>query len=526
MCGLVGTASSERMKDRSLRGDFMTQGLYIDSIRGWESTGIACVHHKDMRGNPTVFKRALSGGDFVQQRRYDKLIKDADEHAVIIGHNRAATRGDVNDDNAHPFQYGHITLVHNGHISNHWDLPNVREAGAEVDSAHVAYAMAKNGEMETLEAVDGGFTFVWWNANTETLNIARNDKRPLYLCYLEKANSMFWASEDWMLAGLLLRLNASIDTDIGLKFPNPMVWHKFKLDDLRKVEKVPFVKRHAALSGQRGITVTGPVGLPSQRKNWDTQDEYEAMMGTSATSSTGLTTTSETSDGDEVSEIRRSLRNQRAKDARYAGRPTSKKRIETATVALRQLGIRFEEARICKPCHWSRYKNQREFGSILAKCGKDGRYVEVIGCTFKQYDYAYQRATMAVKICNVRKKGDGAVVLVGYLHPASPVLNPSVSLPDRVAAEVDAMDDPVPEFNHRGPGGTMVTLEKFKELTKECCGNCGGWINPMFHERTVWVGSPASALCHVCSGDETILRDLGITIERRFDTDDKVARVH
>src|SRR5579862_8555722 len=143
MCGIVGCASTEGMKNRSARLDYMKMGLDIGSWRGWESTGLALVG-QNAKEAPIVYKRAVNGRDFIQLKIVDKYLNDIEKFPVVIGHNRAATtgRGNIVDHNAHPFQYGKITLVHNGHIRNCHSLKGAAEgAGCQVDSAHVAFSM-------------------------------------------------------------------------------------------------------------------------------------------------------------------------------------------------------------------------------------------------------------------------------------------------------------------------------------------------------------------------------------------------
>src|SRR6185312_6118211 len=97
MCGLLGFASTEGMKRRSLsRGFFMTGFPMVAVDRGMESSGLALV------GNPaevpTIYKKALWGGDFIMHVPVRKYLDDIEKYSVAIGHVRAATsgRGNIN----------------------------------------------------------------------------------------------------------------------------------------------------------------------------------------------------------------------------------------------------------------------------------------------------------------------------------------------------------------------------------------------------------------------------------------------
>ena len=75
--------------------------LVMDSLRGPDSTGVLGV------GGPTighrVAKRALHAVDMLDHKSLTSLILRP--NVMLLGHNRWATQGGINNINAHPFEF-------------------------------------------------------------------------------------------------------------------------------------------------------------------------------------------------------------------------------------------------------------------------------------------------------------------------------------------------------------------------------------------------------------------------------------
>lgn len=202
MCGNWGMITDTNNKNTR---DFMKMGLYVDALRGRHSTGLATIDHRD---EIEINKRALDANDFLTLPAVDKQIMNH-QNRVFIGHNRHATRGSINNINAHPFQHGKITMVHNGSLTQTHNLPD--HMRFEVDSENIAHSLNTIGTLDTLKRLYGAFALVWWDAEEKRVKMARNSERPLTLANIKGSNTVIWGSEYNMLQFVAARSGLKIE---------------------------------------------------------------------------------------------------------------------------------------------------------------------------------------------------------------------------------------------------------------------------------------------------------------------------
>lgn len=192
MCGLVGMFTKYVATDAQLK--LLRNMLYVDQLRGEHATGVAKIN--PATNAVTIHKRAQSATEYLVTEE-TKHFLDKDRCRIYLGHNRYATQGKRDDDNnAHPFQHKHITLVHNGSVDR-WvqsKLDGYNDKDVVVDSHMVAITIAERGIEEAVKLFSGAFALVWWDANDRSLNFLRNSERPLYHAIL-KDGSLIWASQ-------------------------------------------------------------------------------------------------------------------------------------------------------------------------------------------------------------------------------------------------------------------------------------------------------------------------------------------
>lgn len=225
MCGLVGVAGVLTQKDK----DAFRTLLVLDTLRGPHSTGVAAV---DKDGEWGLAKKKGNSWDLFDSREYNSVMSQLSY--VLIGHNRYATKGRINNINAHPFEFQHVVGAHNGTIRKQQNLIDHKEF--EVDSENIYHSINEIGLEDTLAVLDGAYALTYWDKRTEDLVLLRNSERPLCYTFSEDGKTLYWASEEWMLNVALSRCGLKHGEVIDVR---PCNIYRFKID--RKYQPDPIV---------------------------------------------------------------------------------------------------------------------------------------------------------------------------------------------------------------------------------------------------------------------------------------------
>jgi hypothetical protein len=154
----------------------------------------------------------------------DKILRDYSCN-FIIGHVRAATRGNVTDANAHPFDTGRYISAHNGTLHD-----KKYQHSAKTDSEMMFEDVENRGLYSVLRDLESSsaYSIVSFDKTSRELSFATNGKRPLVYAYLNHRRVFFWASEkrqlDFILAGVQ-------DKSDVFKFTEDMIY-TFRPDDV------------------------------------------------------------------------------------------------------------------------------------------------------------------------------------------------------------------------------------------------------------------------------------------------------
>ena len=193
MCGLFGCAGPGI---GTLEMSRLRELAYISGLRGGDGSGIVqglatkrvLRHTLEKTRNDITYFMWYHGN---HSDGNDKILHDYSCN-FILGHVRAATRGDVSDDNAHPFDTGRFISAHNGTLHDKKYHDNEK-----TDSEMMFIDVEKRGLQPVLRDLDAGsaFSISSFDKQNKELIFATNGKRPLVYCYLSKRRVFFWASE-------------------------------------------------------------------------------------------------------------------------------------------------------------------------------------------------------------------------------------------------------------------------------------------------------------------------------------------
>jgi hypothetical protein len=221
MCGMVGVLS------------FTYQGIMDDDyktfmqlwkasvLRGEDGAGLFWVGDKEsgideLKKDETWCSWIKMEGvpyDVINSPQFEQAEVEMRSSRFLFGHCRAKTTGDVTADCAHPFEVGHITMMHNGTLSSINGMDDFNKY--QTDSLALAHALAEGGNdpIPVLKRLNGPAAIIWYNSNTKTLHVYRNHQRPL--SFAREGNKVFIASESMMLSWILSR------NDFQGKYPQP-----------------------------------------------------------------------------------------------------------------------------------------------------------------------------------------------------------------------------------------------------------------------------------------------------------------
>lgn len=220
MCGLVGIAGQMTAKDDAI----IKRLLMYDYFRGPDSTGMAAIR---ANGDVYLAKIASDPVTLFDTGKFKSAISSISR--VYMGHNRAATRGAVNNFNAHPIEYDHIIGAHNGTLDQaSWDrLEKALDEKFPVDSQALIAAIAKLGVKEAIELCTegrdthtGAWSLTWFDKNDNSINFLRNKHRPMWIAHAKDFKRILWASEWWMLeaAGRAENFEFLVEGKEGFRF--------------------------------------------------------------------------------------------------------------------------------------------------------------------------------------------------------------------------------------------------------------------------------------------------------------------
>lgn len=447
------------------------------------STGIAA---KEPKQDVEIRKLAIDPINFLDLSSVKSMINT--RAVALIGHNRHATQGAVNNNNAHPFTHGDITLAHNGTLTNKWQLERDFNAPKfDTDSELVCW-LIDNYELDAvIPELKGAFALTWWDDRDQSMNIIRNDERPLHVA--SKGCNVYWASEKHMLAWLLDRNNIADETvtifqpKVGMHICMKYANNKMEMETKQLTVAKKTTPRGTQKAGQTtGATATtspnNVVALPPKSKQ-DYFKEFGKHYGfTPEENSTIFVYVDEVKDG--------------------------------------------------------AYAQNLERVDVLATLSCDP-YSDV-KIYFAEKNFPYDAATtvaLKLKVRNLKKVGnnweftasnktsDIEVITKDDLHLIKEMdkweydNTPPFITPDKEELEEVLAQDCAGDF--RGYDNKVIPYLRFEAIINKGCCVCSEVLDPVEQalDRTCHFVSDDDVICQDCAGDEQILRYYGFQVEEK-----------
>lgn len=205
MCGIIGMAGNLSLATNKMFRDM----LIFDTVRGMDSTGVLAVPYqpKDYWVEKQV-GTPESLFAFAEAKHIDDRGMITGFKRILLGHNRAATRGSITAENAHPFDFERLVGVHNGSL---WDTSELTgDKKFDVDSQMLYHHINDKGIEDAWKNFQGPAALVWWDKEDDVIRMVRNQDRPLFLMKSKREDIVFWASEPWMIKVAAERNNVDL----------------------------------------------------------------------------------------------------------------------------------------------------------------------------------------------------------------------------------------------------------------------------------------------------------------------------
>lgn len=268
MCGIIGYNGN----NKSL--PILIDGLKRLEYRGYDSAGIAYLENNKIN----IIKKT---GKIIN---LDKSVDFSSNSTLGIAHTRWATHGIPNEVNAHPHNYGDITIVHNGIIENYEELKQFltskgyilkSDTDTEIACAMMNYLYSQNKNIvatiqKCQKLFKGSYALGILVANDDKLYCTRKDS-PLIIGIGNNEN--FIASD---IPAFLDKTNKYIlleENDIGIIEPNKITILDKNLNIVnRKINEYSYSYEQATKNGYEHYMLKEIHEQPEAIKN--TLSEY------------------------------------------------------------------------------------------------------------------------------------------------------------------------------------------------------------------------------------------------------------
>ena len=241
MCGQVGIAGPGI---NSFDLDIVREMLIVATLRGTDSTGILqgkSTNWFDKQEVDYVIEKAASDASYfkwfhLHSKDGNKRILNSVQDNFIACHVRAATKGRVTDENAHPFEFDRLIGMHNGTLR---DQKYHHET--KTDSEMMIKDMDVRGIVPVLRELDpaSAYAMILFDKEKGTLSFVRNDQRTLFFGVHATRHVIYWASEEWMIREICRRNTEKLLKD-DIYYFEPHKLYTIHPKDIVSKQPMPF----------------------------------------------------------------------------------------------------------------------------------------------------------------------------------------------------------------------------------------------------------------------------------------------
>lgn len=196
MCGLIGYFTNTFGDvDKNVFIDLML----MSQLRGLDSTGIVQLGLTHGKTRLSVYdhdKDAVCASVFIGERRNQIFLPPAGSSLYgLMGHVRAATKGEVSEKNAHPFLNKSLIGMHNGTMHGYFENSSKYTTDSEAIFHNIDLYGTEKGLKTCNYANKSAYALQFYNHIDGTINFIRNTERPLWLGISKTQKSYVVASE-------------------------------------------------------------------------------------------------------------------------------------------------------------------------------------------------------------------------------------------------------------------------------------------------------------------------------------------
>lgn len=403
---------------------------------------------------------------------YSRFLSRFKDFKFIAGHNRWSTKGASNTANAHPFQHGDITLVHNGTVNAHNFLIEGKQSFT-VDSEAVCFAINEQGIEKVIPKIDGAFALIWHDDKDDSINFIRNDERPFVIAKVKGKDAIVGASEVKMLEWIAGRNHIPIEKPYELE---EGVLLSFKSTFVKSAvkKKLPLKPAVPTYGGRYyGSSYSSSSRQPTYKPYQADREKFKTETGLSK--------------GDIIDVKVNKMIKSSTSNSTYVTLYGSYRDPLGVHYPVREYAVPIADLGGIKVNDYV----AAEVNDFFTNSGKDNHF------SSSKFYISVKGASDVDLFVKKHLNFDDPVVVDGNKKATPSVKTPKPSNAVKVIPhQPRSPDDNVPRYH--GPRSKHITAKKWDALTKNGCAYCSGDVLPRDDIYTLWTHDD-QPICRECA---------------------------